>query len=274
MLDLIEQSKNYLKTIFSDKSTPKIGIILGSGLSDFAKNVTVLKSVDYSAIPNFPTSTVEGHSGKLILAEINNRSVLILSGRFHYYEGYSLKQATFPIYVLKALGIEYLLLSNASGGLNKDFKIGDLMLIEDHIHLFPDNPLRGKNLTELGPRFPDMSEPYNSELLEIAEKVAEQNSIPLQKGVYLGTAGPTYETPSEYGFFARIGADAVGMSTTPETIVAIHAGLKVFGISVISDMGVEGQIVEISHEEVQEVAKEVSPKLDILFKGIIEKIEV
>lgn len=270
MLDLIQESAEFLRKK-TDK-TFQIGIVLGSGLGKLAEAIEKATVIDYAEIPHFPVSTVEGHSGKLIIGELEGVSVIAMKGRFHYYEGYDLKKATFPIRVFKALGVSHLLLSNASGGLHPDHEIGDIMVLNDHIHLFPDNPLRGKNLDELGPRFPDMSEPYAFELIEKAKEIAKEANFNLHYGVYLGTSGPTYETKSEYKYFRYIGADAVGMSTTPETIVAVHAGIKVFAASVISDLGVEGKVVEISHEEVQEVAAQAEPKLALLFKKLVKSI--
>ena len=269
MLDHIQESADFIREAFKLKGDIQTGVILGSGLGDFVKILENTRKIPYEQIPHFPVSTVEGHDGQLILGMIGGKQILALKGRFHYYEGYSLKEATFPLRVFRALGIEQLLISNASGGLNPNQRIGDLMLIEDHIHLFPDNPLRGNNHDELGPRFPDMSEPYEIELRHIAKKIAVENKIDLKEGVYVGTSGPTYETPAEYKYFRTIGGDAVGMSTTPETIVAKHAQMKVLAVSVISDLGVEGQIVEISHEEVQEVAQLAAPKLAILFKNLV-----
>lgn len=270
MLESIKESVSFLKPFLTE--TPKIGIILGSGLGSFDQEINITKRIDYGDIPHFPISTVEGHSGELLIGEVEGASIVALKGRFHYYEGYSLKKATFPVRVMKELGVEYLLLSNASGGLDPQHEVGDLMVLTDHIHLFPDNPLRGKNYDELGPRFPDMSEPYSTELITFVEQLNQKENLGLHQGVYLGTPGPTYETKAEYKHFSIIGADAVGMSTTAETIVAIHAGMKVFGISVISDLGVEGKIVEISHEEVQDVANKVAPKISRVFKGLITYI--
>ncbi len=267
MLEKIKEASSFIQSKSSIQ--PKVGVILGSGLGGFAEQMNISLSIDYSEIPNFPVSTVEGHAGKLLLGEIEGVPVLALQGRFHYYEGYNLKKASFPIHVMKEMGINDVLLSNASGGLDPNQKIGDLMVITDHLHLFPDNPLRGKNDDRLGPRFPDMSKPYCPDLIEIAKKVAKAEEIELKFGVYAGTPGPTYETKAEYKAFRICGADAVGMSTTPETIVAIYRGMRVFGVSIISDLGVEGQIVEISHEEVQEVAAEAAPKLAQLIKKMI-----
>ncbi|MEQ8624743.1 MAG: purine-nucleoside phosphorylase [Vicingaceae bacterium] len=270
MLNHIKETKEFL--IQRINFPIEIGIILGSGLGGFRNEIDIDLALDYKDIPHFPVSTVEGHKGQLIVGTLNGTRVIALQGRFHYYEGYDMKATTFPIRVFKALGVETLLLSNASGGLNPEQQIGDLMVITDHIHSFNDNPLRGKNYDELGPRFPDMSEPYSNELIDIAKTIDAEQQLNLKYGVYLGTSGPTYETRSEYKYFRNIGADAVGMSTTPETIVAVHAGMKVFAVSVISDMGVEGQIVEISHEEVQEVAANAAPKLSTLFTEMINSI--
>lgn len=270
MLDHIKETATFIKEQYPDSI--EIGIVLGSGLGGFAEEIEIIHSWDYSELPNFPISTVEGHSGKLIIGKVEGQVVIALQGRFHYYEGYSLKEATFPIRVFRELGVDYLLLSNASGGLNPAQKVGDLMVLNDHMHLFADNPLRGKNYDELGPRFPDMSEPYSNQLIEWTKEIDQKNDLNLHYGVYAGTPGPTYETKSEYKYFRIIGADAVGMSTTPETIVAIHGGMKVFGISVISDLGVEGQVVEISHEEVQEVASIAAPKLTLIIKELVKRI--
>lgn len=270
MLENIKESANYIASHLD--GSPQVGIILGSGLGAFDQEIQIKASIEYESIPHFPISTVEGHSGQLIIGKVEGVNIIALKGRFHYYEGYSLKKATFPVRVLKALGVEHLLLSNASGGLDPNHSVGDLMVLTDHIHLFPDNPLRGKNFDELGPRFPDMSEPYNRELIAFVEELNKRENLGLHQGVYLGTPGPTYETKAEYKHFSIIGADAVGMSTTAETIVAVHAGMKVFGISVISDLGVEGKIVEISHKEVQDVANTVAPKISLVFKALIKHI--
>lgn len=272
MLDRIRESAEYIQS--KSNLNFKIGIVLGSGLGGLKKDIDIECELDYSEIPHFPVSTVEGHSGKLLIGKIDHIPVIALQGRFHYYEGYSLKETTFPIRVFKALGVDNLLLSNASGGLNPKQSIGDVMIVTDHIHHFPDNPLRGKNIDELGPRFPDMSEPYNFSLIEKAKEIGETNDLNLKFGVYVGTSGPTYESRSEYKYFRFIGGDAVGMSTTAETIVAVHSGMKVFGASIISDLGVEGKIVEISHEEVQAVAAKAEPKLSLLFKEIVKHIAV
>lgn len=272
MLDRIQKAADYLQNFLTTEV--KIGIILGSGLGDFDQELEIAHRIPYDQIPHFPQSTVEGHAGELLIGRLSDTPVIVLKGRFHYYEGYSLKEATFPVRVFQLLGITHLLLSNASGGLDPQQKIGDLMIIEDHIHMFSDNPLRGKNNDSLGPRFPDMSQPYRFDLISKAEEIGERHQLDLKKGVYAGTPGPNYETKAEYKYFRYIGADAVGMSTTPETIVAVHAGIAVFGVSVIADMGVEGLIVEISHEDVQSVAQKAAPKLSCLFKEMVKSIDL
>jgi purine-nucleoside phosphorylase len=271
MLDRIQQAADFIQHELG-LTEVKNALILGSGLGEVADHLSERQQLSYEAIPHFPVSTVEGHAGQLLCGKLSGVPVLILQGRFHYYEGYDLQQATFPVRVLRQLGVQNLLLSNASGGLNPAQKIGDIMLLEDHIHLFSDNPLRGKNYEELGPRFPDMSQPYSFSLIEKAIKFAAEQKIKIHQGVYVGTSGPTYETRAEYKYFRYIGGDAVGMSTTPEVIVAVHAGMQVFALSVISDMGVEGQIVEITHEEVQEVAKQAAPKMQSIFSHILKSL--
>jgi len=271
MLKLIHQSAEFIRNKIGNQPH-QLALILGSGMGGIVHKIEITDSIDYSDIPNFPVSTVDGHDGKLIMGKLSGVPMIALQGRFHYYEGYSLRETTFPIRVLKALGVHTLLLSNASGGLNPKHQIGDLMLIEDHIHMFPDNPLRGKNIEALGARFPDMSQPYCTELLDLAERIAAENDFNIHRGVYLGTSGPNYETKAEYKFFRTIGADAVGMSTTAETIVAVHSGMRVFGVSVIADLGVEGQVVEISHEDVQAVAATVEPMLNLLFREMLKEL--
>ncbi len=251
---------------------PRIGIILGTGLGNLVTELTYKTEIPYETIPNFPVSTVEGHSGKLIVGKLGGIDVLAMQGRFHYYEGYDMKQVTFPVRVMKELGIEYLLVSNASGGMNPDFEIGDLMIIRDHINLFPEHPLRGKNDPAMGPRFPDMSEAYSKDLIAKAKDIAATHKIRVVEGVYVGTSGPTFETPSEYKYFRIIGGDAVGMSTVPEVIVANHADMKVFGISIITDLGVEGKIVEVSHEEVQKIGNDAQPLMTLIMKELVKSI--
>lgn len=270
MLQKIQETADYLKGII--KTSPKVGIILGTGLGNLVTQLTDTLEIPYEQIPNFPVSTVEGHSGKLIIGKLGQTEVLAMQGRFHYYEGYDMKQVTFPVRVMKAIGIDNLLVSNASGGVNPDFEIGDLMIITDHINLFPEHPLRGKNFNELGTRFPDMSEAYSKDLITKAKAIAAQNDIKVVEGVYVGTTGPTFETPSEYKYFRIIGGDAVGMSTVPEVIVANHAGMKVFGMSIITDLGVPGKIVEVTHEEVQEIGNKVQPLMTLIMKELVASI--
>ncbi len=248
------------------------GIILGTGLGNLVEEITIQTEIPYFNIPNFPVSTVEGHSGKLIIGKLGNVPVLAMQGRFHYYEGYTMQEVTFPVRVMQALGIRNLILSNAAGGMNPDFNIGDLMIIKDHINLFPENPLRGKNNDKLGPRFPDMSEAYSRTFIKKAKKIALKHAIPIQEGVYVGTAGPTYETPAEYYYFRAIGGDAVGMSTVPEVITAKHADMNCFAISIITDLGIQGKITEVTHEEVQEIAKIAEPKMTLIIKELINSI--
>jgi purine-nucleoside phosphorylase len=270
MLTKIKQTVDFIKSKISE--TPKIGIVLGTGLGGLTKEIKDPISLKYEDIPNFPVSTVVGHKGNLIFGKINNISVVAMQGRFHYYEGYSMQEIIFPIRVMKMLGIELLILSNASGGVNPEFEVGDIMLITDHINLMADNPLIGKNYDELGERFPDMNCSYNKEILESALNIAKQNSILVRKGVYAAVSGPCFETPAEYRYIRIIGADTVGMSTVPEVIAAHHMALPVFAVSIITDLGVEGKIVEVSHEEVIEVANRAEPKMTIIIKGLISKM--
>lgn len=270
MLEKIQETTDYIKKII--KTNPKTGIILGTGLGNLVTQLTDTLEIPYERIPNFPVSTVEGHSGKLIFGKLGNVDVMAMQGRFHYYEGYNMKEVTFPVRVMRALGIENLLVSNASGGMHPDFEIGDLMIITDHINLFPEHPLRGKNYKELGTRFPDMSEAYSKELIAKAKAIAKRNNIRVVEGVYVGTTGPTFETPAEYKYFHIIGGDAVGMSTVPEVIVANHAGMRVFGISIITDLGVQGKIVEVTHEEVQEIGNRAQPLMTQIMKELVKEI--
>jgi purine-nucleoside phosphorylase len=266
MLEKINSTVKYINSIITDK--PRVAIILGSGLGDLSKDIVVEKTIAYTEIPNFPVSTVVGHQGELIFGKLNGIDVVAMKGRFHYYEGYSMTEVTFPIRVFKKLGVEYLFVSNASGGVNHNFEVGDIMLITDHVNLMP-NPLIGPNMDEFGPRFVDMSEPYSKTLLNKAKKIARHNSIRVQSGVYAAVSGPTYETLAEYKYIKAIGADAVGMSTVPEVIVARHMDMPVFAISVISDLGVEGKIVEISHNEVIDAAANAAPDMAKIIKELI-----
>lgn len=270
MLVNIKQTADYLKGKIGE--IPNTAIILGTGLGELVHEINDKQEIPYTEIPNFPISTVEGHSGKLIVGTLGGKKVLAMQGRFHYYEGYNMKEVTFPIRVFQALGIEYLFVSNAAGGMNPSFDIGDIMLIEDHINMFPEHPLHGKNHNELGTRFPDMSEAYNKTLRQKAMEIAHEKEIKLQHGVYVGVSGPTFETPAEYNYFRIIGGDAVGMSTVPEVIVANHAKMKVLAFSIITDLGVIGKIVEVSHEDVQEAAKIAQPKMAEIMRAIIQTI--
>lgn len=251
---------------------PEIGIILGSGLGTLADEINVDKILPYAEIPDFPQSTVKGHSGEMILGKIGGKKVLAFKGRFHAYEGYSMFQVVLPVRVMALLGARYMIVSNACGGVNPAQEIGDIMLIKDHINLFPDNPLMGPNNDEWGTRFPDMSKAYCPDLLAKAEKTAEKLNIKVSKGVYAGLTGPCLETPAEYKYIRIIGADAVGMSTVPEVIAAHHMGVKCFGVSVITDLGVEGKIVKTTHEDVVRAAEKTSNLLKPLITGLIEAI--
>lgn len=252
--------------------TPQVAIILGSGLGNFTCEISIEKEIAYASIPHFPVSTVAGHRGKLIFGELSGKKVVVMSGRFHFYEGYSPQQVTYPIRTLKMLGVQTLLLSNAAGAVNKNFNVGDLMILTDHISFFVPNPLLGKNEDELGTRFPDMSEPYNSALIAKAIAIAEAAGFNVRKGVYVGVTGPTFETHAEYRLILAVGGDAVGMSTVQENIVARHAGMDVFAVSVITDLGIrEGNNI-ITHEEVLAAAKEAEPKLSHLFKTLVAEL--
>ena len=270
MLEKIKATANFIKERI--KATPEIGIILGTGLGGLANEIEILESLPYNEIPDFPVSTVEGHAGRLIYGKLGNKEVLAMQGRFHYYEGYSMKELTFPVRVMKFVGVTHLFVSNASGGLNPDWHVGDIVLINDHINFFSEHPLHGKNENELGPRFPDMSKVYDERLRNKAKLIALENNISVKEGVYIGVQGPTFETPAEYKMFRVLGGDVIGMSTVPEVIVARHMGIRVFGISIITDSGVPGEIVEISHEEVQQVAMKAEPKMTRIMKELIESI--
>ncbi len=271
MLEKIQETASFIKSKID--IIPNIAIILGTGLGELVHEIEDQKEIIYQDIPNFPLSTVEGHSGKLIFGKLGGKDIIAMQGRFHYYEGYSMQEVTFPIRVFQALDIKYLFVSNASGGMNGSFDIGDIMLIDDHINQFPEHPLRGKNYKELGTRFPDMSNAYDKELRIMAMQIAKESNIKLQHGVYIGTQGPTFETPAEYNLFRIMGGDAVGMSTVPEVIVANHAGMKVLAFSIITDIGIIGKIVEVTHEDVQEAAKIAQPKMAYIMKEVIKRIK-
>lgn len=273
MASIIEQLNETAAFIRQQYSTPVgVGIVLGSGLGNFVKELKVEKEIPYGDIPHFPVSTVEGHSGKLIFAELGGKKIVAMAGRFHFYEGYTPQQVCYPIRVMKMLGVETVLISNAAGGTNPHFKVGDLMIIRDHISFFTINPLLGKNEEDLGPRFPDMSEPYSSELIARAKTIAEQLKIPLFTGVYTGVTGPTFETRAEYALIKLLGGDAVGMSTVQEVIAAVHCGMKVFAMSVITDIGIREDENVITHEEVLQAATDAEPKLTSIFTKLIEQL--
>lgn len=268
MLNNIQTTTNYIKSRIGD-FVPEAGIILGTGLGGLVNEIEVEKQLMYSNIPDFPMSTLEFHSGKLIFGTLAGKKVVAMQGRLHYYEGYSMQQITFPVRVLKMLGIKTLFVSNASGSLNPAFKKGELMVIDDHINLQPLNPLVGRNNTELGPRFPDMSEPYKKHLTEKALQIAAANNITCHKGVYVAVTGPNLETRAEYKYLRIIGGDAVGMSTVPEVIVANHMGLPVFAISVLTDEGFPEDLKPVSVEEIIAVASQAEPKLTLILKELI-----
>jgi purine-nucleoside phosphorylase len=270
ILQQLHETTSFIQNLYPH--TPEVGIVLGSGLGNFAQEIKVEKEIPYDAIPHFPVSTVEGHHGKLIFGELSGKKVVVMAGRFHFYEGYTPEQVVYPVRVMKQLGISHLLLSNAAGGVNPAFKVGDLMIITDHISFSTVNPLIGKNYTELGPRFPDMSEPYSKELIKNVRKIASALKIKLVEGIYFGVTGPTFETRAEYKLIHRLGGDAVGMSTVQEVIIAVHMGLPVFAVSVITDIGIREEDNIITHEEVLQAAKEAEPKLTAIFKQLVAEL--
>ena len=271
MYELIESTATFIKQKTTNFA-PEFGIILGTGLGGLVNEIEAEFILPYESIPNFPISTVEGHSGKLIFGKLSGKNVVAMQGRFHYYEGYTLQQVIFPVRVMKLLGIQRLFVSNASGGVNPDFEIGDLMIQTDHINLFPGNPLIGANDKRFGPRFPDMSEPYDHKMIALAKTIVEELKIKVVYGIYVGMSGPTFETPAEYKYVRNIGGDTVGMSTVPEVIAARHMGIPVFAMSVITDLGVPGKIVEVSHAEVQKVAEIAEKKMTLIIKEIIKQL--
>ncbi len=270
MLSKINEAADFI--LKKSNSKARIGIILGTGLGGLVEEIDIKCTLDYDDIPNFPVSTVEGHHGRLIFGVLGGKEVMAMQGRFHFYEGYDMQTVTFPVRVMKMMGIDTLLVSNASGGLNPEFAVGDVMIIDDHINMFGTNPLIGKNIDELGPRFPDMSEPYSKELVNKAFEIAYKKNIKLKRGIYVGTSGPTFETPAEYKMFRILGADVVGMSTVPEVIVARHMNMTCFGVSIVTDSGVPGEIVEISHEEVQEIAAKAEPTMTYVIKELVASL--
>lgn len=269
MLDKIRETADYIRSQVAE--IPETAIILGTGLGALVDHIDDKQYLPYTTIPNFPVSTVEGHSGNLIFGKLGTKPVIAMQGRFHYYEGYDMKQVTFPVRVMKALGVKTLFVSNAAGGMNKEFRVGDIMIITDHINLFPENPLRGKNYNELGPRFPAMTEAYSHRLIKLADEIAAEKGIRVMHGVYVGTPGPTFETPAEYEYFRIIGGDAVGMSTVPEVIVARHGDMEVFGVSVITDLGGKDVTEVPSHEEVQRAAEKAQPFMMEIMKELVAR---
>ncbi|HBI01524.1 MAG TPA: purine-nucleoside phosphorylase [Flavobacterium sp.] len=267
MWNKVQETVQFLKE--KTNYTPEFGIILGSGLGTFTQDIDIEFTIPYSEIPNFPVSTVQGHKGALVFGKIGNKSVVAMQGRFHFYEGYDMKTVTFPVRVMKYLGVQKLIVSNASGGVNPNYKVGDVVVIKDHINLFPDHPLRGTNDERFGPRFVNMSEPYSRTMIQKAKEIAQQNTIELKDGIYLGLQGPTFETLAEYKMVKILGADCVGMSTVPEVIVARHMEVDCLGISVITDMGDEENIHEVNHQEVLEAARKAEPKVRKLIKEFI-----
>ncbi|MCF8241010.1 MAG: purine-nucleoside phosphorylase [Melioribacteraceae bacterium] len=273
MTKLMQMINETLDTIRSyTKDEYPVGIILGTGLGGLVREIEIEHEIDYKELPHFPLSTVESHSGKLIFGKIGDKKIVAMQGRFHFYEGYSMKQITYPVRVMKFLGVETLLVSNACGGMNPIYKKGDVMLMQDHINLIGDNPLIGPNEDELGPRFPDMSEPYSQELIRLAEEVALENKIKVQKGVYVAVPGPNLETKAEYRFLRGIGADVVGMSTIPENIVANHMGIKVLGISIITDECFPESLQPVNVEEIIATAMSAEPKMTLIMKEVIKKL--
>ena len=270
MLEKFNESADYIKS--RTTINPSVGIILGTGLGGLVNEIDIIDEIPYSDIPHFPVSTVKGHSGKLIFGDLGGKKVMAMQGRFHYYEGYTLQEVTFPVRVMKIMGIQNLFVSNASGGVNPDFEIGEIMIQNDHINLFPGNPLIGKNIEELGTRFPDMSEAYDPKLIQIASDIAKENNIDVSYGCYAGLTGSTLETPAEYRYVFNIGADAVGMSTVPEVIVARHMNIPCFAISIMTDLGVPGKIQKVSHQDVIEVAAKQEPKMTLIMRELIARI--
>ena len=266
MLNKIKEATLYVRS--KTDYQPRVGIILGTGLGGLVEHINISMAIPYEEIPHFPISTVEGHSGRLIFGLLGGKQVVAMQGRFHFYEGYTPQQVVFPVRVMKMIGIQTLFVSNAAGGMNSSFRVGDVMIITDHINLIP-NPLIGKNIAELGPRFPDMNDAYSPELRELATEIAEEKGIKLQYGCYVALTGPTFETPKEYYYVKAIGGDAVGMSTAPEVIAARHMGLPVFGVSIITDTM---DNLSVSHEEVQREGKKAEKRMSELFIGILERM--
>jgi purine-nucleoside phosphorylase len=270
LYDKIQATANAIR--HQTTTIPGVAIILGSGLGGLTEIVEIEKEIPYADIPNFPASTVEGHAGKLVIGKLGGKNVIMLSGRFHYYEGNDMEAITFPVRVAKALGAHTIIVSNAAGGMNPAYKIGDIVAITDHINLFPEHPLRGPNDDRLGTRFPDMSEPYDKNLVSIAQTIGSEQGLNIKTGVYIGLTGPTFETPAEYKWLSIIGGDLVGMSTVPEVIVARHSSMRVFATSVVTDLGIPGHVETITHEEVLAAANAAAPKLAKLVETLIERM--
>ena len=267
MWEKVQETVSFIKN--KTNFTPEYGVILGSGLGGFTEDITIEHTLSYTEIPNFPVSTVQGHKGALVFGTIGTKKVVAMQGRFHFYEGYDMKQVTFPVRVMKYLGVEKLIVSNASGGVNPSYKVGDVAIITDHINMMPEHPLRGHNDERFGPRFVNMSEPYSKAMNAKAFELAKQLNIDLKKGIYLALQGPTFETLAEYKMVKAVGADCVGMSTLPEVIVARHMNMECFGVSVITDMGDEDNIEEVNHEEVLQAAQKAEPHVRNLIKNLI-----
>lgn len=267
MWDKVQQTVSFIRGRIN--FTPEYGIILGSGLGGFTNDIAIEYSLPYEEIPNFPVSTVQGHKGALVFGSIGNKKVVAMQGRFHYYEGYSMQEVTFPVRVMKYLGVEKLIVSNASGGVNPNYKVGSIVIIKDHINFMPEHPLRGRNDERFGPRFVNMSQPYSLEMITKAKRIAKELGIEVHDGIYLALQGPTYETLAEYKMVKILGADCVGMSTVPEVIVARHMELETFGVSIITDIGDEESILTVSHDEVLEAAKGAEPHLRSLIRKLI-----
>jgi len=270
LMTQLHETANFIKS--KVRETTSTAIILGSGLGNLATKIEVDFEISYKEIPHFPVSTVEGHKGRLILGKLNGKKVWVMEGRFHFYEGYAPEQVAYPVRVLKLLGVENLLLSNAAGGVNPDYAVGDLMILRDHISMFTINPLIGKNEADLGTRFPDMSEPYAAIFIQKAKAIASANNIKLHEGVYVGVTGPTFETRAEYKLIKAVGGDVVGMSTVQENIAAVHCGMKVFAISVVTDLGIREDNNVITHQEVLEAANAAEPKLTLIFSELLKEI--
>ncbi|MFP8893152.1 MULTISPECIES: purine-nucleoside phosphorylase [Chryseobacterium] len=271
MLEKIKETADFIKNIIQE--TPDFAVVLGSGLGKLQNEIELIHVLEYKDIPHFPQTTVAGHTGKLIYGILEGKKVLMMSGRFHYYEGHSMETVTFPIRVFHLLGIQNLILSNACGGVNPAYNVADIVILKDHINMMPEHPLRGKNIDELGPRFVDMSEPYNKKMIATAEKAAANHQIKIHQGVYVALQGPTFETPAEYGMIKAIGGDMVGMSTVPEVIVARHMGMDVFCISVITDLGGPDVAFAVSHEEVLNAANKAMPNVIAVVKGLIKNYQ-